>query len=331
VAVAVSFSIITTLHIVLGELAPKSLALQRSESTALAIVRPLGLFLLILRPAIVVLNGLGNLILRLCGLRPGTGESSLHSPEELKLLVQASQDAGILQDTQEEVVLRVLNIGKRRVSDIMTARPEIDWVNADSDRADMLDAIRNCPHEQLLVGRGSIDEPLGILFKKDLLDRVLGGEGLDPLEVIREPLLVLESMSVFRMLEMFKQAPVRLAVVVDEYGILQGIVTQTDILEAIAGDLPNSEDESADIIEREDGSLLLDGMTSAHDVFDRLAFRNRPENGDYHTVAGFALSQLGHLPGTGESFVYEDWRFEIIDLDGRRIDKILATRTTLVS
>lgn len=329
VAVAVSFAIITTLHIVLGELAPKSLALQRSESTALAIVHPLGLFLLILRPAIVVLNGLGNLILRLCGLRPGTGESSLHSPEELKLLVQASQDAGILQDTQEEVVLRVLNIGKRRVSDIMTARPEIDWVNADSDRADMLNAIRNCPHEQLLVGRGSIDEPLGMLLKKDLLDRVLGGESLDPLEAIREPLLVLESMSVFRMLEMFKQAPVRLALVVDEYGILQGIVTQTDLLEAIAGDLPNSEDESADIIEREDGSLLLDGMTSAHDVFDRLAFRSRPKNGDYHTVAGFALFQFGHLPGTGESFVYEDWRFEIVDMDGRRIDKILATRTAL--
>ncbi|ABE65164.1 protein of unknown function DUF21 (plasmid) [Nitrobacter hamburgensis X14] len=330
VAVVVSFSIITTLHIVLGELAPKSLALQRSESTALVIVRPLGLFLLILRPAIVILNGLGNLILRLCGLRPGTGESSLHSPEELKLLVQASQDAGILQDAQEEVVLRVLNIGERQVGDIMTARPEIDWVNADSDRADMLDTIRNCPHEQLLVGRGSIDEPLGMLLKKDLLNRVLGGEGLDPLEVIREPLLVLESMSVFRMLDMFKQAPVRLAIVVDEYGILQGIVTQTDLLEAIAGDLPNSEDGSADIIEREDGSLLLDGMTPAHDVFDRLAFRKRPENGDYHTVAGFALSQLGHLPGIGESFVYEDWCFEIVDLDGRRIGKILATRMTLV-
>jgi len=328
IAVVVSFAIITTLHIVLGELAPKSLALQRSESTALAVVRPLGVFLFVLHPAIVALNGLGNLILRLCGLRPGAGESSLHSPEELKLLVQASQDAGILQDAQEEVVLRVLNIGGRRVSDIMTARPEIDWIDADADRTEMFDVIRRCPHEQLLVGRGSIDEPLGMLLKKDLLDRALSDQSLDPLEAIREPLVVHEAMSVFQILDLFKQAPIRLAVVVDEYGSLQGIVTQTDFLEAIAGDLPDSVDELPDIIQREDGSLLVDGMTSVQEMFDWLALRERPENGGYHTAAGFALSHLGHLPGTGESFTYGGWQFEIVDLDGRRIDKILATRVT---
>lgn len=131
IAVVIAFAIITTLHIVLGELAPKSLAPQRSETTALWVVRPLGMFLFLLRPAIILLNGLGNLVLRLCGLQPGAGEGSLHSPEELKLLVAASQEAGLLHQAQQEVVERVLNIGDRRIADIMTPRRDIDWIDAD--------------------------------------------------------------------------------------------------------------------------------------------------------------------------------------------------------
>ena len=130
-------------------------------------------------------------------------------------------------------------------------------------------------------------------------------------------------MTIFRVLEQFKRAPVRLATILDEYGVLQGIVTQTDLLEAIAGELPEVEGEEPGIVERDDGSLLIDGMMSAPDAFDRLGFKERPE-GDFHTVAGFALSALSHLPDTGESFHYEGWRFEIVDLDGRRIDKVLA-------
>jgi CBS domain containing-hemolysin-like protein len=130
-------------------------------------------------------------------------------------------------------------------------------------------------------------------------------------------------MPIFRVLEQFKKAPVRLATILDEYGVLQGIVTQTDLLEAIAGELPEVEGEEPGIVERDDGSLLIDGMMSAPDAFDRLQFKERPE-GDFHTVAGFALSTLGHLPEVGESFDHEGWHFEIVDLDGRRIDKVLA-------
>jgi len=176
IAVVIAFAIITTLHIVLGELAPKSLALQRSETTALWVVRPLGMFLFLLRPAIILLNGLGNLVLRLCGLQPGAGEGSLHSPEELKLLVAASQEAGLLHQAQQEVVERVFNIGDRRIADIMTPRRDIDWIDADDGAEEILRTIRECRHEQLLVGRGSIDEPLGMILKKDLLDQVLDGK-----------------------------------------------------------------------------------------------------------------------------------------------------------
>jgi CBS domain containing-hemolysin-like protein len=325
IAVTIAFSIITILHIVLGELAPKSLALQRSEGTALWVVRPLGWFRVLLWPAIVSLNGLGNLVLRLFGLRPGTAEETLHSPEELKLLIAASQEGGLLQRAQQELVERVLSIGNRHITDIMTPRVDVEWIDADDDRKEILRRIRECRHEQLLVGKGTIDELVGMVVKKDLLDQVLDGKDLNPLAVIRQPIAVHEAMPIFKVLEQFKRAPVRLATILDEYGVLQGIVTQTDLLEAIAGDLPDVEGEEPEIIERVDGSLLIDGMMSALDVFDRLGFRARPE-GDYHTVAGFVLTQLGHLPAVGETFDYEGWRFEVVDLDGRRIDKVLAIR-----
>lgn len=329
IAIAIAFALITTLHIVLGELAPKSLALQRSEGTALWIVRPLRLFLFLLWPAIVTLNGLGNLILRLCGLRTGNVEGSLHSAEELKLLIAASQEGGILQQAQREVVERVFNIGDRRISDFMTARPDIDWVDMDDDRAEMLRTIRESHHEQLLISKGSVREPLGMILKKDLLNQALDRQPLDPTAVIRQPLVVHEAMPIFKVLERFKKAPVRVATIVDEYGSLQGIITQTDLLEALAGDLPDIEGEEVDIIEREDESLLIDGMMSLTDAFDRLGLRTQPVEGDFHTIAGFALVQLGHLPEAGEHFDYGGWRFEIVDMDGRRIDKLLARRRSV--
>jgi CBS domain containing-hemolysin-like protein len=325
VAVVISFAIITALHIVLGELAPKSLALQRSESTALWVVRPLGVFLFLLRPAILALNGLGNLVLRAVGLRPGAAEESLHSPQELTLLVQASQDAGILQDAQEEVVVRALTIGGRRIADIMTARPDVDWINADEPRERMLRALRTSRHAQLLVGRGSIDEPLGMVVKQDLLDQALDDQPLDPVALVREPLIVHEATPIFKVLEQFKRTPVRLAIVLDEYGSLEGIVTKTDLLEAIAGDLAEIEGEEPDIVERADGSLLIDGTMAAYEAFDRLRVKP-PVARDFSTIAGFALMRLEHVPAVGETFRYQGWCFEIVDMDGRRIDKLLARR-----
>lgn len=325
-AVSVSFVLITALHIVLGELAPKSFALQRSEATALTVVRPLVLFQLLLRPVIIALNGLGNLLVRLAGLRPGGGQETMHSPEELKLLVAASHEAGLLQRGQQEVMERVLTIGGRRISDIMTPRTEIEWVDIEDSRETILRTIRECRHEQLLVGKGSVDEPLGMILKKDLLDQALDGQPLDPMAVIREPIVLHEGMPIFRVLEQFKRKPVRLAVIVDEYGAVEGVVTQTDLLEAFAGELPDVEGEEPAIVVCEDGALLIDGLTPAHDAFNRLGLRAPPGRGGFHTIAGFALARLGHLPVAGERFEYEDWRFEILSMDGRRIERLLARR-----
>jgi CBS domain containing-hemolysin-like protein len=258
-------------------------------------------------------------------LRPGAAEESLHSPEELKLLIAASQEAGLLRQEQQEVVARVLSIGDRPIGDIMTPRIDVDWIDIEDDREEILKTIRECRHEQLLVGKGDIDAPLGMILKKDLLDQALDGKPLDAMAVIREPLVVHEATPIFKVLEQFKKAPVRLAMIFDEYGALEGIVTQTDLLEAIAGDLPGVEGEEPDVVERADGSLLINGMMPAQDAFERLGLRTPPEEGDYHTVAGFVLHELGHLPEVGEHFDHEGWRIEVIDLDGRRIDKVLAT------
>jgi len=323
-AVTFAFLVITALHIVVGELAPKSLALQRSEATALRIIRPLSLFLFLFRPAIGALNGLGNLVIRLCGLQPGSGEESLHSADELKLLVAESQEAGLLHLAQRELVERVLNMADRRVSDIMTPRVEIDWIDANDTAEQILQTLRDSRHEALLVSRGNIDEPIGMVLKRDMLDRVLQGKPLDPLAMIRDPLVVHETTSIFQVLGQFKAAPVRLAIIVDEYGVLLGIVTQTDLLEVVAGDLPESIEDAPSIVERKDGSLLIDGALAAHDAYAKLGLRKWPNGGGFHTIAGFALERLGHLPEAGEVFQYENWTFEIIDMDGRRIDKLLA-------
>lgn len=326
IAVTISFVIITSLHIVLGELAPKSLALQRSENTALGVVSLLEIFLLLFRPPILALNGLGNLVLKIFGLQPGAGEGSVHSPDELKFLIQECQEAGVLQQTQQEVVLRVLDIGNRHIGDIMTSRHQIEWIDADDEREEILRVIRNCQHEQLLIGRGSIDWPLGMVLKKDLLDQILDGQQLDPMAVIREPLFINESRPIFSVLEEFKQRPVRLAIIFNEYGNFEGIVTQTDLLEAIAGNLPDVEGEEPGIIERNDGSLLIDGLMPAYETFNRLGIKGQSGHGDFHTIAGFVLVQFGRLPKVGQKFFYDGWCFKVVGLNRRRIDKLLVQK-----
>ncbi|MBB3809966.1 hemolysin family protein [Pseudochelatococcus contaminans] len=325
-AVIIAFVIITALHIVLGELAPKSLALQRSEATALAVVHPLNAFQMVFRPIIVALNGMGNLVLRLVGLHGSGGEGANYSPEELKLLMAASQRAGVLQQAQLEVVERVINLSQRRIGDFMTPRLDVEWVDADDSPEAILQTIRECRHAQMLVGRNALDEVVGIVLKEDILDSTLDHRTLDVTALAREPLVVHEATPFLRVLEQFKQRPVRLAIIVDEYGGVEGIVTQTDLLEAIAGELPGVDDDEPSVVERADGSLLLDGLMPAHEAFDRLGMRDAPA-GDFHTIAGFILSELGRLPNVGDTVDWRNWRFEVVDMDGRRVDKLLVSRT----
>ncbi len=322
-AVALAFALITAMHIVFGELAPKSLALQRSEGTALRVVRPLAFFLFLLGPAILFLNGLGNAVLRLFGLKPGAMEEALHSPEELKLLVAASQEGGLLHESQQEVVDRALTIGDRPVGDIMTPRIAVEWIDANDPPELQLQSLRQSRYSHVLLARGTADEMLGLVSKDELLHRMLDGEPPRIEAALRQPAIVHESARIFRILDMFKKAPLRMVVVVDEYGALAGIVTKSDILRAFAGDLPDVEGEEPDIVTRPDGALLFDGMTPVHEAFARLSLKEEPD-ADFHTIAGFALSRLRHLPVPGESFDAQGWRFEVLEMEGWRIAKLSA-------
>ena len=337
IAVGVAFAIITVFHIVLGELAPKSFALQRPERTALLVVRPLSLFLVLFRPVIFLLNGLGNAVVRLCGLEPGHAEGQLHSTEELKLLVAASKEAGLVQQAQQEVVERAFGMGERRVRAIMTPRHDLYWIDADGTAEAMLRGIRNSRHEQVVVARGTLDRIVGLLRKQDLLDLHLDGKLLPDgdssaglLTALREPLVVHDGATILQVLETFRDRPVQMALIVDEYGALRGVVTQTDLLEALAGEIADA-DEELDVTKREDGSFLVDATMAVQDAFGQLGIGDVPhDGGEYRTVAGFVLWRLGRVPVAGEHF---EWnadgdvrRFEVVDMDGHRIDKILVSK-----
>ncbi|MBN3877937.1 MULTISPECIES: hemolysin family protein [unclassified Nostoc] len=325
-SVVIAFTIITSLHIVLGELAPKSLALQRTERTAFAVINLLELYLVIFRPVVQALNSLGNLVLKLIGLEPGSSEELLHSTEELKLLVAASHEAGLLGEAEQDVVERVFSIGNRQVSAFMTSRTEMVWLDIDEPLSKIRSQVIESIHSFFPVGQQSIDNLLGIVQTKEFLAQ--NPTQAIELQALLKPLLyVPESMKALNLLELFKKSGTHLALIVDEYGVTQGLVTITDIVEAIVGDIPTSEElADPDVVQREDGSWLLDGLLSIDELKEILDIRNLlPGAGvNYQTLGGFVVNQLGHIPLVAEHFKWARLRFEVVSMDGSRVDKVLV-------
>lgn len=322
----IAFLIITALHIVLGELAPKSLALQRAEGTAIAIISPLELYLTLFRPAVRFLNSLGNLILRLLGLHAAGEEELLHSTEELKLLVAASRKAGLLGATEQDVVGRVFSLSNRRVSAVMTPRTEMDWLDINDSLPQIRHKVIESHHTFFPVGEDSVDNILGIIQAKEFL--VKNPTQLVELQALfHQPLYVPESMRVLKIFELFKKSGTHIALVVDEYGVTQGLVTLSDILEAMVGDIPSVEElADPEIVQREDGSWLLDGLLPI-DEFKEVFHLQKLLPGEgisYQTLGGFVVNQLGHIPSAAEYFEWSGMRFEVVDMDGNRVDKVLV-------
>lgn len=315
---------VTYIALVVGELAPKYIALNNPEPIAIRVARPLAFVARVAAPVIWLLNGSTRLLLRLLHLRPRF-ERAL-TEDDIHYLVAEGARLGVIHNVERDMIEGVLDLADSPVRTIMTPRPRVQWVDLNGPKEQILSRVRSCPHAQLLVCRGSIDNVVGIMRKQDLIDHVLDGRSPDVEQVTRPPLIVHESTAILRTLDLFRKTPVHAAIVVDEFGALQGIVTRTDLLETVAGDLPIIDAPARPkVTQREDGSYLIEASVPFSDVIQLIGMKEAPA-GDYVTLAGFILAQLHELPTPGDHVVCAGWRFEVVDVDGQRIDMILVQR-----
>jgi len=322
VAIGIVVVTVTYLTLVAGELVPKHVALKDPEAIAARIAPPLAFLTKAAAPLVSFLSGSTDLVVRLMGLRPGFERPV--TEEEIHDLIEQGEKSGAIHATERDMIEGVLDLADRAVRTIMTPRPDILWIDLDDAKDATLRKLRECHHAQLLVSRGSIDEIAGMVSKQDLLDQYLANGSLDLESSLHKPLIVHEGASILRTLDLFRKTPVHSAVIVDEYGSIQGIVTRTDLLEAVAGDLPNINADSEPKVERrDDGAFLMDATISISEVAYLLGLDSIP-HGDYLTLAGFALSQLEHVAQADAQFTWGRWRFQIADMDGHRIEKVLV-------
>lgn len=317
---------ITYLSLIIGELVPKRLALNDPEGIAIRIARPMRLLARVASPAVRLLTWSSNLVLRLIRVRD-MGEPKVTEEEILALIAQGAASGAVL-GAEQEILERALLLGNREVVYIMTPRPDLDWIDLreppDVVRGQILGALRS----RFLVCDGSIERVAGVVRARELLAQSLRGEPLDLRALLRQPHFVPSSMPVMRLLETFRQSDVKVAVVLDEYGSLDGLVTMNDILEKLVAEVPGRPDlDQPDIVKREGGGWLVDGSVAVDDLLAELGIavpEVRKRRG-YRTVGGLVMAELGHVPKVGENFEWASHRFEVVDMDGRRIDRVLVT------
>src|SRR5918996_6000406 len=315
--------LITYLSLIVGELVPKHLALRAPERIAALVAPPIDLLSRISTPAVWLLDRSSRFVLRLLGSETQPPETV--TEEEVRMLIAEGTRTGVFHRQEQDMIGRVLRLADRPVGAIMSPRVGLVWLDVEKAPAKIARIIRESGHSRFLDGKGSLDDLLGVVHVRSLLEACLAGQPLDLRAALRPVLVVHDSMAVLRVLEALRQARVSMALVVDEYGEVEGVVTAEDVLEAVVGDMPERRlGEEPAIVEREDGSLLMDGMLAIDEVKLALGFDSLPDEKTYHTLAGFILAQLGRVPEEGQSVAYGGWRFEVVDMDGRRIDKILA-------
>ncbi len=316
---------ITYLSLIVGELVPKRLALSNAEGLASLVAPVLTILARAGAPLVWFLRVSTEAVLAV--LRVKTTASSTVTEEEVKSLIAEGTSAGIFEPAEQDMVGRVLRLADRPVRTIMVPRPDVIWLDANDPDDAILDEVRDSGHSRFPVARGDdVDQAVGVVHAKDLLEQQRQTGAIDLIAAMREPLYVSDSMPILKLLDQFRSSSVHMALVLDEHGSLEGVVTPLDILIAITGGLPEREgDGDPDAVRRDDGSWLLDGRMAIDEV-ERVLDAPAIADGDYATLAGFVLHRLGHIPKPGESFVWRDWRFEVVDLDRRRIDKVLATR-----
>jgi putative hemolysin len=317
---------VTFLSLVIGELVPKQLALNSSERLAMLMAGPMRALSNLASPLVRVLSGSSNLIVRMLGIRP-SAEPPV-TEDEIRVLIEQGTQAGVFEEAEQQMVEGVFRLGGQRVGALMTPRPDVDWIDLEETPAVVHDQILNSHRSRFPVAQGDLDRVLGILHVKDLLGQGFSCEPPDLRKVLRAPLFIPESAEALQALEQFKETGEHFAVVTDEFGSVAGVISHADILEAIVGILPAiGEPEEPEVTRREDGSWLMGGALSIEEMEDHLEVGRPPEEeeGSFQTVGGFVMARLGEVPSVGDRFEWGGYRFEVMDMDGRRVDKILVT------
>jgi putative hemolysin len=325
---------ITYLSLIIGELVPKRLALNNPERVAILVAGPMRGLARLASPVVSLLSFSTSAVLTFLRMRAPTEPPV--TEEEIKVLIQQGTQAGVFEEAEQEMIECVFRLTDRSVEALMTPRIDIVWLDIDDPPEKIHWKVAQSTYSRFPVCRGNLDNLLGIVKAKDLLSRCVSGASLDLQAALKQPLYVPESTPALRVLEMFKAARTHLALVIDEYGAVEGLVTTNDILEAIVGDIaPVQSEAGKDAVQREDGSWLLDGALPVDEFREIFSVERLPgeERGAYHTLAGFILFHLGRIPSEADHFEWHGLRFEIVDMDGRRIDKVLvmATKTSVAT
>ena len=326
IALAVVVGTITFFNVVLGELVPKRLALRNPERFAAALARPMSLLASVARPLVRLLTLATMFFLRVLGIKGDLSETTV-TEEEIKVLVEQGAQAGVFEEVERDMVESIFRFGDKQLRSLMTPRTEIAWLDINDPEEVIRETISQSHHSRFPVCDGTLDRVIGTVDAKDLLPDSWAGKPFDLRAVLRPPLFLPETMLALRALERFKQTGIQGALLVDEFGGVEGMVTLIDMMEAIVGDIPTAEEiAEPPIVEREDGSYLVDGSLDVDDLKDLLDVDELPDEGDYQTLGGFIVSLIGRLPRVGDRVEWEDYRFEVVDMDGNRIDKVLIAK-----
>lgn len=313
----------TYASLVIGELVPKQFALRSPEPIAAAMAIPMFWLSRITAPIVWLLDSTSALVFRLVGL--SRESENRVTAEELHLIVAEASKSGVIEEHERSIISGVVRLADRPVREVMTPRTDVDWLDVDLDEAGIREALLETPHTRLPVAEGSVDSVIGVVQSRDIVGALFRGEPLDLRRLMRPAPVLPDQVDAMDALGALRRAEVPMGLVHDEYGHFEGIVTPANLLAAIAGEFASDAEpgDHPNVVIREDGSLLVSGQMPADSLAERLGI-DLPEHRDYATVAGLALAVLKHLPTEGEAFVEQGWRFEIVDMDGRKIDKLLV-------
>jgi putative hemolysin len=320
IGLIVSILPITYLSLVLGELVPKRLALRDPEAVSGIVSSPMLFFSKVFSPIVRLLSFSTETVLRLMGVKPNMDPPV--TEEELHLLIDQGTQAGVFEESEQDMVEGIFSLGDSRVYSLMTPRTELVWLDVADSIEEIRQKIADCPYSRFPVRQDSLESIVGIVKSRDLLVESLSGKEIDLKTLLKPAFFIPETMFASRALELFKEKNTELLLVVDEFGGLQGLLTINDILEEIVGAMEFEEPQAT---QRQDGSWLLDGMLEVDEFKELFSFTALPHEDEYETLSGFVMTSLGRVPQAADNFDWNGFRFEVMDMDGRRVDKVLVT------